>query len=215
MKIAQKEARHISRRLILALVTMLLCIALLIGGTYALFSASSIVTNHLVAGNLTAKLVRESYSYDTLDESGYIVHHPGTETNTDFSAATNENLFGLAKDAYIAPGCKFTANMALTNEGTVAFNYWIVIQLKGDSNALAEQLQVTVQVGEQKTEQSLSKGLSIGSDKNPIGVVELGGSKATFSVTVEFTDNDDNNAAEDQQVYFDFTVFAMQAVRKA
>lgn len=196
-----------SRKILLACLTLLLCVALLVGGAYALFSADVPVENHLVAGNLSATLVRDRLVWVTLDDKGKLVSDEDPD-DKDFSKAGSENLFGLKNDAKIAPGCSFTADMVLGNNGSVAFTYWIEIKLKGDSNELAEQLKVTVTSGGTKSEQPLNSGLEVGK-ADGLGVVEVGG-QAKFSVSVEFTDRADNNDAQEQEANFDLVVHATQ-----
>lgn len=198
----------VSRKLLLALLTIAVCIALLIGGTYALFSTQIGVENHLVAGNLSATLVRDSLTTVSLGENGHLTRTTNGE-DKNFTNAGKNNLFDLTDAVRIAPGCSFTADMVLTNNGSVAFSYWIEVKLKGDSNALAEQLQVTVKTGDVQTEKFLKDGLSVGSEAKGIGIVEVGAS-ANFSVSVEFVDLDTNNDAQDQTVSFDFVVYALQ-----
>ncbi len=197
-----------SRKLLLAFLTIAVCIALLIGGTYALFSAQIGVENHLVAGNLSATLVRENLETVSLAENGHLTRTTNGE-DKDFTNAGKNNLFDLEEGVKIAPGCRFTADMVLTNNGSVAFSYWIEVKLKGDSNVLAEQLKVTVKTGETQTEKFLKDGLSVGSEADGIGVVEVG-ANAQFSVSVEFLDLDTNNDAQNQTVEFDFVVYALQ-----
>ena len=198
-----------SRKLLLALLTILVCLALLVAGAYALFTADFGVTNHLVAGNLTATLTRDSLETVTLGANGSLVKTTD-EADADFSQPTNANLFGIDGDARIAPECSYTANMILSNGGSVAFSYWIEVKLSAASNKLAEQLEVTVKVGETSYTQFLSNGLEVQKDAG-IGVVHVG-EQAEFSVTVKFVNLTDgtNNEAQNQTVDFDFVVHLVQ-----
>lgn len=202
-----------SRKLLLALFAIAVALALVVGGTYALFSAQVNVENHLFAGNLSAKLVRENLETVSLAENGRLTKTTDS-AEKDFTKATSENLFGLTDGTKIAPGCKFTASMVLTNDGSVAFSYWIEVKLKSESNKLAEQLKVTVKAGETENGQALSTSLTVGSDEEGLGVVEVG-QTAKFSVTVEFTNVDGNNEAMSQEAEFDFIVHAIQDVSLA
>lgn len=197
-----------SRKLLLALLTIAVCIALLVAGTYALFSTQIGVENHLVAGNISATLTRTKLQTVTLATNGHLTSTVD-DADKDFTDATSDNLFGLDGNEKIAPGCSFTADMLLANNGSVAFSYWIEVKLNGDSNALAEQLTVTVKAGTITRTQSLSAGLTVGNDKTGLAIVEVGGSTA-FSVTVAFKDDAANNGAMDQEAELDLIVHAIQ-----
>lgn len=201
-----------SRKLLLALLTIAVCLALLVAGTYALFSREFTSTNHLVAGNLNIKLTRTRLETKTLGAEGYLV----TSTNADekdFTNADGENIFDLKDGAVIAPGCEFTADLKLTNEGSVAFSYWleVVVTDSSQGEALAQQLKVklTAADGTKTQSGSVSTGFSIGSETDGIGTVIVGES-AQFSVSVEFPDLDENNDARDQSVKFDIVIHAIQ-----
>ena len=152
------------RALLIACSTILLCLALIVGGTYALFTDSAKVTNHLRAGFMDVTLIRTNYTHKVLDlQTGYLTDRvaTGDELNVDFSGVTNENLFGLtmeddAATAYddrdlMVPGVSYRSEMKLTNNGTVAFNYTInIVYNETDANGnesdskFAEQLYVTL-----------------------------------------------------------------------
>lgn len=200
-----------SRKLLLACLTVLACIALIVAGTYALFTANPHVTNHLAAGNLTATLTRDNLETVLLNENGNLTKT--TDPNdVDFTGATEETLFGLKDGTVIAPGCSLKADMILSNKGSVAFTYWIEIVLNSDSNELAQQLEVQVVAGEKTVTQSLSEGPTLGSEGTPIGTVTLTAPTAAFTVTVTFKDDPNNNAAQNQEVDIDLIVHATQDV---
>lgn len=207
-KSSEKTPTKATRKILLACMIIVVCIALMVAGTYALFTANYGVTNHLAAGNLSATLVRDNLETVTINESGNLTKTTDA-ADKDFSAPTSENLFGIENGAKIAPACSFTADMVLTNTGTVAFSYWIEVKLTGDSNKLAEQLKVTLKTDKGQTEKFLSEGLTVGSETEGIGIVVAKGS-ANFSVTVTFADLTANNDAQDQTVEFDFVVHAIQ-----
>ena len=200
-----------SKKLLLAFMTIAVCLALLVTGTYALFSTQVGVENHLVAGNLSVTLVRDKLVTVSLGENGHLTRTTD-EGDKDFTNATKENLFGIEEGVKIAPDCSFTADMVLTNSGSVAISYWIEIKLEGTANELAEQLLVTVaskDVPVKEVGKSLKDGLTLGSEEDGVGIVEVK-SSANFSVTVEFQDLDTNNDAQGQEVTFDLIVHAIQ-----
>lgn len=211
------------RKLLASCSTILLCICIIIGATYAYFTDSVTVGNHLKAGYLDVELIRTNLEYASLNAHGELEIKKNTE-RYNFTHATNKNIFGLdADNIVIAPGAYFDADMLIRNNGNVAFNYRVEIRLRGESNALAEQLQVTLtHPNGTKTVKKLSElagGLSIAAGKMKATDRSQG-----FSVRVEFIDDVDynlglasdetrmdNNLAQNQSVVFDLVVTAIQS----
>lgn len=198
------------RALLVSCSLILLCMSVIVGMTYALFTDTVSVKNHLKAGSLDISLIRTDLEYSVLDDNGYLAVTK-VEDDLNFTATTDENVFGIdATDIKIAPGSYFDADMALVNKGDVAFTYSVSIQLIGDANALAEQLQVTVTHPDGKTTtkmlNELSGGLSIAT-----GEMSATDTLQTFSVRVEFMDVAANNEAQTQTAVFDLVVAAVQA----
>ena len=211
----------------LAIVAIALEVALLIAGSYALFTDTITVSHHLQAGKLEATLTRKTLMGNQIDVNGYLADYEG-EKNVDFSAATSKNVFDL-EDVLIVPGMYREANMELTNGGDVAFSYWVEIVLQNPEDAkdvaLSEQLLVSVATENAGAGMSLTdkpiqndgKKITIGSKENPVGVVELSTSQ-TFSVKIEFKDYGDamdnvNNNAKNGELQFDMIVYAVQVVK--
>ncbi len=192
---------------------------LLVGGTYALFTDSVSIGNHLEAGNLNISLLRTSYSKTTLDSDGYLSTVTDS-TEVDFSEETEENIFALEEDEYVVPGSSFLANLKLVNgkkdgdnyvPSSVAFSYNVKIVVSEDSNSdFISQLTVTVKKGE---EQVANKKLSeFGIDAILSGKMTKNDASAEFSVKVAFDDLDPekNNKAQDKKASFDLKVEAIQ-----
>ncbi len=192
---------------------------LLVGGTYALFTDSVSIGNHLEAGNLNISLLRTSYSKTTLDSDGYLSTVTDS-TEVDFSEETEENIFALEEDEYVVPGSSFLANLKLVNgkkdgdnyvPSSVAFSYNVKIVVSEDSNPdFISQLTVTVKKGE---EEVANKKLSeFGTDAILSGKMTKNDASAEFSVKVAFDDLDPekNNKAQDKKASFDLKVEAIQ-----
>lgn len=205
------------RVLIVSFATVLLAVALIVGATYALFSNTQTVTNHLQAGTLKVRLVRVSGSAMVLDNTGKLTEKScGVK---DFTDATTDNIFGLAANDLIVPGSTLEANLKIKNGGNVAFGYWIELVINGEltedeSAALAEQLRFTlVHEGETVVEAKKlkAKGLFVGSNTDLFGPI-LVQSEADLSVKVEFEDLKDtvNNTAQTGNFSFDLIVHAVQ-----
>ena len=178
----------------------------------ALFTDNKTVKNHLRAGNLEVSLIRTNLEYTVLNSSGKLVLHK-VEEDLNFTSSTSANVFGVDSSSLrIVPGSYFKADMQLRNSGNVAFTYDVVIQLTGQSNALAQQLEVTVTRADGA---SVTKKLS--ETKNGSFVVDTGSMLAgvtsqSFSVTVKFiNDTGINDAAQAQLAEFDLIVRAIQA----
>ena len=210
---------------------ILLCMTIIVGMTWALFTDTQEVSNHLQAGDLQITLKRTELTKTNLDSSGYLVKtivQKATDPSVDFSDPTAKNVFGLQTDddgnvtEKIVPGSKFEAKMEISNDGSksdVAYDYWIEIVLNVEGLSaeqiaalkLDEQLQVTVdsELANDPLPQTLDKGLKVGGEDNPIGTLVLNDSDS-FTVTVEFLDLDTNNLAKTQKLTFDLIVHAVQ-----
>ncbi len=205
------------RTLLLASVTIMLCMALLIGGTYALWSKTVSVTNHLVAGNLDLKLERIALSKTMLDnETGYMKTVSNTDT-VDLTTGSDVNVFGIEESELVVPTSCYEATLKLTNNGSVAFTYQIVIKLIEVDEELAEQLMVSVNGVEKGYLSTFNAqdGQVVVASADASAVEK--GQATTFRVKVEFKDDAAegvtdiiNNAAMDKEVEFDLIVKAVQ-----
>lgn len=195
------------RTLLVSGSVVLLCLTVITGMTFALFSDEEVVNNHLKAGDLDITLTRTKLTSTYLTERGFL-DTVTDETDKDFTNGTDENVFAL-DGAVIVPQSKYIAEMQVSNNSDVAFGYWVEIVYTGKANIeLSEQIDITV-----NTEQSkrLNQGLMVGSASEPIAVLGVGDA-STFTVTVEFLDlaNDINNQAQGDDVTFDLVVHAVQ-----
>ena len=201
------------RSVLMSLVTFMLCLALVAGGTYALFSDQVTLTTHLKAGTLDITLERTNLVARTLNsETGFLGYVSNSEI-VDFSKPTDRNVFDIDYTDKIVPGCAYHATLKLTNNTDVAFMYWVEIVNRADKDlALADQLKVSVKVGEgEKTSEILSDGLNVGSQAKPIGILAKSEAES-FVVSLEFLDLAVNNAAKNQSLDFDVIVHAVQVV---
>ena len=216
----------IVRRVALATAAIVLAALVLIAGSYALFTDTITVSHHLQAGKLEATLTRKTLVGNQIDPNGYLTDYEG-EKNVDFSGTTEKNVFDL-EETLIVPCMYREATMELSNGGDVAFSYWVEIVLTSPTSAkdvaLSEQLLVSVATENAGAGMSLTdkpiqndgKKITIGSQENPIGVVELSTTQ-TFSVKVEFKDygnamDNVNNNAKNGELQFDMIVYAVQVV---
>ena len=208
------------RTLLVSCAVILLCMTVIIGMTWALFTDTHTVKNHLKAGDLDITLERIGLEKYTLNESGYLtsVEYTDTEAYWNFSNSTEKDVFDIQSNEKIVPGSKFIATMRIKNESDVAFGYWIEIVCTDKTNGadLAKQLKVTVNTGSDASA-FVNDGLTVGSSSNYVGELSIGAS-AEFTVTVEFLDSfvaenniDRNDLAQGENLSFDLVVHAVQA----
>ncbi len=205
-----------AKGLLYVCIALLLMTSLAVGVSYALFTDSVEVQNHLEAGTLDVTLERTSLEYTLLNEEGYLVTK--TEGALDLTEATKENVFGLdATTTKIVPGSYFDAKFAIGNNGNVAFDYSVEIKLltKDEelANALAKQLKVTITDAEGKAvaEYMLSDLHGEANCEVKAGHMKANETEHNFGVKVEFVNHADNNDAKSQAVAFDLIVSAVQA----
>lgn len=216
----------VAKRIAFAVVAIVLAIMVVIAGSYALFTDTVTVSHHLQAGKLEATLTRKTLVGNQIDASGYLCDYEG-EKDVNFSGETKKNVFDL-ENTLIVPCMYREATMELTNGGNVAFAYWVEIVLQtpeaAKDIALSEQLEVSVKTQNEGAGMSLTdqpikndgEKITIGSQENPVGVVELSTSQ-TFSVKVAFKDygnkfDNANNDAKNGELQFDMIVYAVQVV---
>ena len=210
------------RALLVSSSVILLCTAIVIGITFALFTDSVNVNNHLKAGDMNITLTRTKLVTYSLDgQTGYL-RETEDSTRIDFSDPTDRNVFDIEDGARIVPCSYYEATMEVANSkatSDTAFAYWIEIKL--DTTQLTEeqlgtlkldeQMKITVVSNAGTIERTLDQGLIIGSKDDPIGILETNTSD-TFDVKVEFLDLPDNNAAKSQNLKFDLVVYAVQMI---
>lgn len=203
------------RTLLIAAMSIMLSVAMLVAGTYALFSDSVTVENHLVAGTLQVTLVRTKLEQRKLDADGVVKDLAADDNPEDFTHATTKNIFGMEEGELIAPSSSYKATMRVTNGGTVAFDYIVRIKLgtSGDKQSdedLCRQVKVVVN-GDTENARYLYECAD--NDLEVLrGRIVAGGSQAIFTIQLIFENRSDNNNAQAQKAWFDLTVEALQAV---
>lgn len=222
------------RSLLIACSVILVCLAIIVGGTFALFTDTVQVRHHLKAGKLDITLIRTNLKTTTLDNTtGYLVDkdNPVDKNFSDTTVNSTDNIFDITDSLLVVPDTSFEAEMFIGNNiGTdtvdpklsnVAYKYWIDIVFDDEtSEAFAKQLKVTVTTanGSINGKYLNETGLSVGSEEAPIGTLALGGS-ANFTVKVEFVDDYttgitfDNDDVMGEEVKFDLVVNAVQVTR--
>ena len=205
------------RTLLMCTLSIMLCMATVVVGTYALFTDKVTLNNHLQAGTLEISLVRTKLTKTELTADGYLETNTVT-TPTNFSSTntTNENVFGITDGTLVVPGSSYQADLKLTNGGSVAFTYLVELKIiEGGSTALADQLIITAGKSEAtatpKKLSDVANGLIF--DGELAAPTPETNTAVNFFVKVEFvndTETDANNAAKNGEVKFDIVVSAFQ-----
>lgn len=212
------RSKNRKRVLLASIAIILLCFMIIVGSTYALFTDTKTIKNHLQAGDMAITLKRVELVKTTLNDSGFLeTTNPPIKTVRDFTKATEENVFELEKDEKIVPGSKFEAKMQIENHSDVAFGYWVEIVCtdKSAGEHLAQQVKVTVN-GQNDV---IANGLTVGGQGNYVGILGVDDIE-NFTVIVEFVNKpvnfengvlgSDNNAAQEEKLSFDLVVYAVQ-----
>ena len=213
------------RILLTSSAVILICLSVAIGATLALFSDSTTVKTHLTAGDLEADLWRTNLEYSSLDEEGMLVKtNVYQDLDMSNTTLTEANAFGLdTEEIRIIPGSFIKADMEIRNTGNVAFNYTVKLIFSGDNtkskDAFAKQLMITITdtSGNKSEPMALDKFTLEGEDYVvlqgliKVSTVENVIAKDSFSIKVEFVDDDDNNLAQAATASFDLIVEAVQA----
>ena len=217
------------RTLLISCAVILLCMTIVVGMTYALFTDRVAVKNHLKAGDLNIELWRTNLDYSILNTTTGYMDSITVDKDVNFTSTLNENVFGLQaeKDVYIVPGSYFDADMEIRNNGNVAFTYTFSIVLNGAANDLADQLTVIIC----DADGNEISNMSLSGYKNQAKIFEgkMDGAERLkkFSIKVMFEDdvvvNKDleegetpmnNNLTMNQTVDFDLILEAVQATTK-
>ncbi len=214
--IKRKSPLKSGSMLIPSIVMAMTASALLAGATYALFTDSSSVPNHLEAGTLKITLLRTKLEKVYLADDGSLKTKVD-ENEKDFSKS-KENVFDLLEGEKAVPGCLYQASMRIVNgkknedaykRSSVAFSYSVSLILSKNSDpAFASQLTITIGQGTFKETHKLSE---FGTDPILVGSMTPTDMNADFYVKAEFDDLKGNNDAQGKNIWFDLAVKAVQS----
>lgn len=199
------------RTVLVSMLVVCLCLALVVGGTYALFSDSVNVKNHLSAGSLKVGLNLLSYETCTLDDDGMMKTTKTTMDPPVDLVKDGSKLFQMTK---AVPGSWYKAELEIYNKGDVAFDYRVRMLWNTDGQAapeqekLAGQIQITIT---DATGKETAFMLDEASDVK-LGRMTAKSEATTFTVKAEFVDTDNNNDVQEISLEFDLQVYAEQAV---
>ena len=221
------RAQDMMKSIIVAAVTIAICIGIVVACTYAIFTDKAVLQSHLEAGELDLKLERVLLSKRALNNAGELVDFEDDKRKIDFTEPTAENILGLDEGNIIVPGSHMSADLKLSNGGNVAFDYEVKLVVLGDDrgalNHLAEQLVFYYVCDGVRVEKTLaeiySSGLVIAK-----GSMSTADSAKNFTVGLIFVDYDagenpdeilgeTNNKAQAQKIKFDIMIDAVQRTK--
>ncbi len=214
-KSLRAEGTMKNKIIVLAVALVLCCFALAIGVSYGLYDETVSTQTHLVAGSLKATLERVKLTTYNIGSDGNFTTVVD-DTVKDFSTGTKDSIFGITATTVAAPGSTFTAEMRIANGGDVAFYYYLETFYNAvvSDQTFASMLQLTVSSEEGgQREVRLVDGFASGDDTT-IGSVDVGETE-TFTVTLKFLDDTNNNKVENKFVLFDLCIHAVQKIDAA
>lgn len=154
------KTKSTKRALLLSALSLLMCVAMLIGSTFAWFTDSvTSAGNTIQSGNLDVDLV---------DESGKSLEGEVIEFVTADSRAQDQILW--------EPGCTYeTEPVYVVNNGNLALKYQIVINGINGNAKLLEAIDWTVTIGGTETDLSAFEGTLIPGQINKSDAIVLSG----------------------------------------
>lgn len=205
------------KAIIIALMSILICVSLIVTGTFALFTDSVKVSNHLQAGKLDATLTRTHLVYTLLEDEVLQDKTVEDDLALDGTTTADANVFGISDGlSYVVPGSYFEATMLLKNNGNVAFDYSVeIVIVEGEGTDLASQIKVTFTDHEGNEDSAMLKNDSGKIVVDTGATLKSSSNGAEFKVKVEFvniTTDETNNDAMGDSVKFDLVVKAVQSV---
>ena len=201
-----------ARVLLISMTTVCLCLALLVCATYALFSDQVKVNNHLEAGSLEIGLVWTGYQKCELNAQGVLEVSEKQTMNTDLIDYSGK-LFDVGG---AVPNSWYAAEIRVSNEGSIAFDYGVRMLWNEDNMAtdlqkeLAGQIRITVTLGGGDTPAAEFMLSECAKNDVDLGSIYAEGEAQTLTVKAEFVDTADNNAAQGADLQFDLQVYAVQ-----
>lgn len=187
-----------------SIVTIVLCLTLIAGSTYALFTSESNVNVAVTSGKVVVKAVASDFIYES--EFGSVL--PESINNNNFRYDDDSNIITIGR---MVPGDYVQFNITVTNYSNVSVDYTPAITLV-DDGGLWEALDVTFTVhGETETE--LTENGWEGTTGTLAGTEDANGvTVQVITVKIAFTnDTADQNVYQNKGCSFAYKVTAVQA----
>ena len=199
------KQKSTKRALLLSALSLLMCVSMLIGSTFAWFTDSvTSAGNKIVAGTLDIQLLMDGDvdgTYDDISESTAPIFGAG-------SIAQNNNAETLWE-----PGKTQVAYLAIKNNGNLALKYTVGLDVQNVSKDLYEVMEYAIVADADKdapvTAWNGGNAVTVGtqsvSDSVPLAV----GATHYFALVIHM-DEDAGNEYQGGEVNFDLTVLATQ-----
>lgn len=196
-----------------AMVVILLTVSVLLLPTFALFSDTVGTEHYIQSGSLRIDLYETHMAGNQIGADGTFSAYPDIEEEIDLSTYTGKvfEIYG------IVPGVYRTGTFEVRDAGsTAAYDLSISltdIEVSAGGSVLAEQIRITIaadNAGDSPVRESFTLA-----EAEEAGAVSLGRMLLTqkvkeFTVTAEFINTSENNAAQNAAVSFGMLVTAMQ-----
>lgn len=217
------------KAILISAVIAVVCAAVVVGASFALFSKRSDVETYLSAGELNATLVRTDLKGVFVDENGILGKEKTVDTDVDLtntdSASGSAFMFGdETSPVYNVPGVWEEATLQLTNTGNVAFDSSIVFSYTGTAPkagtpeyVLASKLVVTVS-DNTRTLKTGTLAQIISGGVIDLNARQLASQSYAFKIKIELpyesevVDDGTGNTIMNANLKFTFTVTATQTV---
>lgn len=199
------KQKTIKRMLVTSVLSLVLCISMFIGTTFAWFSdTAASANNKIVAGNLQIQLLM-------YDGESYV--DIGNRNNPIFgvgSVAQNENESTLWE-----PGKTQVAYLAVKNNGSLALKYKVDLDVQDISKGIYEVMQYAIAPGAEKNsvdKWNTSAGTDVRIGKQNISeeILLSPGETRYFALSIHMDEQADDKY-QGGEVQFNLNVFATQA----
>lgn len=222
-----------ARTILLASSMIMLSTAVIVGGTYALWSDRVSVNHHLSAGTLKVELTRTYLEKYGLGDDMYmnrIIDNKETDTF--------KNVFDIKDDELIVPTSYYATKLKLTNVGDVAIDYTINVTVDKDSD-LELAKQVIIHIGDnQIATYDENNGYSMNENNDECnylakktdsgnvdyltyeagkGSMDINQKEKEFWVEIMFenlANSDEQNKSQGKSIKFDLLIDATQKISK-
>ena len=198
------KTKSTKRALLLSALSLLMCVSMLVGSTFAWFTDSATSANNkIVAGKLDVELYMwNGTTYENISETSKPIFGEG-------SIAQNNNAVTLWE-----PGKTQVAYLKLVNEGSLALNYTVGLNVQNVSKDLYKAMQYAITPDAQPSSVTTWNGgesVVLGTQTVTAAAVEMApGAEHYFALSIHM-DELAGNEYQGGEVNFDLTVLANQA----
>jgi predicted ribosomally synthesized peptide with SipW-like signal peptide len=201
----RRKRKMKTKILLVSILTILLCISVIAGSTYALFADVAQVNIAVTAGDLdiTASIEDGKLFTDSVGDDAEFARD-GSFANGGSAQVDPQDPSKIIANG-MTPGDRIMFNVDVANESNVAVKYRIVWKSNTSTTTvdLADALDVVVTVN--NTEQ-----LNMTDRASEYYSVDARGEITTFNVVITFTEDADNDVYQGAMASLTFTVEAVQ-----